>query len=92
MNETVSADSFGLSETVAKALYEFYVDQHYTLRDAIRKARKSTGESIKEPMAGRYIRANGWTRSQRYYAKRSRFAQLNDANFAETRAKREGRI
>jgi hypothetical protein len=83
---------FELSDEVGQAIYEFYVQQHISLRDAVRKARSKTGEAIKDKSASQFVRANGWMRSQQYYAKRSRFAALNDANFAETRAKREGRI
>lgn len=89
-----SADpqGFGLSDAVAIALYELYVEKKNSLRDTVQKSRAATGEKINEKMAGRYVRANGWTRSPRYYAQRSTFSRLNQANFAEAKAKREGRI
>jgi len=90
--ERIDPSDFGLSETVADALHDLYVVRLNSIRDTITKARRETGEHIKERLAGRYIRANGWTRSARYYAKRSTFAKLNQATFEEVRAKREGRL
>lgn len=89
---TVSPSDFDLSDDVGFAIYEFYVVEHTPLRDAVRKARKRTGETIDDGAASKFVRANGWMRSQRYYAQRSKFKDLNEANFAETRARREGRL
>jgi hypothetical protein len=82
---------YGLTETAAEAIRTLYCDERKSIRESVQRAKYRTGERIIETNAADFIRANGWTRTAQYYARRSRFSQLNEANFQELKARREGR-
>jgi hypothetical protein len=83
---------YGLSDSAAAALRTIYCDEKKSIRESVQRAQYRTGEHILESSAADYIRANGWTRSRQYYARRSIFSQQNEANFREAEAKRSGRL
>lgn len=82
---------FGLTETAAEAIRTLYCEEGKSIRESVQRAKYRTGERIIEANAASWIRANGWTRTLSQYAQRSRFSQLNEANFQEIKARREGR-
>jgi hypothetical protein len=76
-----------ITEEIGERLYQLYVVEKHSVRDSVSKLEYRTGIYVCEREAGKYIREQGWTRSQRYYAKRSKFNAQNNALFEETRAK-----
>lgn len=81
-------NEYGLSHAAAEALRTIYCDERKSIRESVQRAMYRTGERIIENRAAAFIRANGWTRSAQYYAQRSHFSRLNEANFQEVKARR----
>ncbi len=78
-----------VTDEIAQHLRQIYVIEKNSIRDTCSKLEYRTGIRLCERSAGRYIRNQGWTRSQSYYAKRSTFGKSNTALVAEAMAKRK---
>ena len=62
---------FDLSNEVADGLQQAYVVEVKSMDEAIQVVRMRTGAKFSPDKARRFIRANGWKRSPRFYARRS---------------------
>lgn len=67
----VDPGRFDLPPEVGDLIHQIYVVEQKSMDDAVRIAKMRTGLKFSPENGRRFIRANGWKRSPRFYAKRS---------------------
>lgn len=83
----IATDFYGLTRPQRKRLYRYYVEEERTIPEAAKKA------GVNSTLAGKYIKAKGWTRPTSHYTHRGHFQAMNNLAIAERAAhirEREG--
>lgn len=85
-------EEYGLTQEEGEALYKAYVTEEKIIPEAIKAASKELGCQLTIGHATKFIRANGWTRSQSFYSRRNPFHGYSRASIEARKAqlKRRG--
>lgn len=81
-------EEHGLTEAQADIIHDCYVNQRMSMKDARLRVQRLLGGVVSSSKISRFVNANGWKRSQSYYAKRGLWARQNQASYQEAKATR----
>lgn len=85
-------EQFGLPHEMGEEIWRLYVEEQKTIIETTAMLSRKAGRPVSKHRVGKFVKANGWSRSPSHYAKKSPFHGLTRVSLEASKAikKRRG--